>query len=769
VTSPKLAARLLEAQEWEPAMAALLDAWRAHRVPVLAEAIAALSDFLAPAVEPVEGEGDAWEQAWQRRVEARRPAQLGVLLPGLTAAPKSQIRRRLRAVLECGPDPRIGALLVSMIEEPPLTASSQFGTWSELFAALPEHVDASVIPRLEARMATRGGKSQFWTKLDAWITAVIPKLAPPAKLPGAWKPELTGLRKTLKGLAKLPPPSLAGAAPVAVPAAIEHAAVDSLASARAALEAGELELALDRMVGYWAGCRSPELAAWIERLGLIVDADKPGPGGKTKKDRQAAWLAAAQHPAPHTIGPLLASLRDAQLADVEIRVAALAEWQPDPRVAQAMMQLVHDIMLGARDGLWRAVYAALVAHADPRTAADLHARHARLEHANVAHRHICEGRAIRARYEQLTAALAGEHRLTADQAEHGEAIAAKLAALVDASDDEDAAAIEQRMVAAILADWDDDGPRLVYSDWLQARQDPRGEFIALDLALAAGKRVKGAREKYFKAHKQALFGPLAPVLTWGEEFERGLLVGAKISTRRGALDLAADARAALFDDLRWACVRELQVSHDDLGVRELFERAPLAGLRTLSRPSLTALQGFAARREPLGLRELYVSGSPDDSDADWAAFGQLASVLPEVELLSIMIWAREGGRETPPLACFCGELVRRAKLLRNGSDTTGSIPRIDEWLERVGEARCPVPRLEFIGSELSAQIEQVELGRFRVALRVRRLFANRRETPIVLAVLRGLPRERIVGVELETDQVDEGVMSELEAALAGLR
>src|SRR5690606_19329250 len=117
VTSPKLAAQLLEAQEWEPAMAALLDAWRTHRVAPLADAISALSDFLAPAVEPVEGTGDAWEQAWQRRVEAGRAVELGVLLPGVTAAPKSQIRRRLRAVLEQGPDPRIGALLVAMIEE----------------------------------------------------------------------------------------------------------------------------------------------------------------------------------------------------------------------------------------------------------------------------------------------------------------------------------------------------------------------------------------------------------------------------------------------------------------------------------------------------------------------------------------------------------------------------------------------------------------------------------------------------------------------------
>lgn len=45
------------------------------------------------------------------------------------------------------------------------------------------------------------------------------------------------------------------------------------------------------------------------------------------------------------------------------------------------------------------------------------------------------------------------------------------------------------MLAAIEAAPDEDGPRLVYADWLQQRGDPRGEFIALQLA---GKRTTRA-------------------------------------------------------------------------------------------------------------------------------------------------------------------------------------------------------------------------------------------------------------------------------------
>jgi uncharacterized protein (TIGR02996 family) len=43
---------------------------------------------------------------------------------------------------------------------------------------------------------------------------------------------------------------------------------------------------------------------------------------------------------------------------------------------------------------------------------------------------------------------------------------------------------EQRLLAAIAAAPEDDGPRLVYADWLQQRGDPRGDLIAVQCVLA---------------------------------------------------------------------------------------------------------------------------------------------------------------------------------------------------------------------------------------------------------------------------------------------
>ncbi len=41
-------------------------------------------------------------------------------------------------------------------------------------------------------------------------------------------------------------------------------------------------------------------------------------------------------------------------------------------------------------------------------------------------------------------------------------------------------------LSAIRADPADDTTRLVYADWLDERDDPRGDFVRLHLALRAG-------------------------------------------------------------------------------------------------------------------------------------------------------------------------------------------------------------------------------------------------------------------------------------------
>jgi uncharacterized protein (TIGR02996 family) len=766
MSSPKHVTELLATQRFEAALDALLAAWRAHRAPQLEGPIASLSKLLSAGVDPIDEEDEDWQEQWDRRARAKRSVELGVLLPHVTRLPKNGIPPRVRGLLEFGGDPRIGALLVEIIETPPLTASSNFAMWTALFAALPEHVDARARARLEARIATRGGSSNFWTKLEAWVKAVLPKLPEPAPLPKGWKAELTELERAIAALAKGPAPDLRVAAIAESPVS-SLTTVNDLAEVRRVVEQGELAEALDLLVAYWAQRRSPTIAALIDRLGLLVDEQQQAPTGKTQKARQAAWMEAAERPRPSAIGPLLASLRDAQLTDVEARIEAMIDWQPDPRVARAMQLLSKDHMLGARNRLWKAVYDVLVHHADPRVAEDVRERHERLHNARVLHRHIAEGRELRRVFEAFTAAVEADHALTSDQDEHAEAIAARLAAQVDQQSDD--ADVERKLVEAIVAAWDDDGPRLVYSDWLQTRKDARGEFIALDLALTQGKKVKGAREKYFKANKDALIGPLAGVLSWGEKFDRGCLDLARITTRKGGLDIGEDQRRELLGDLRWALIRSLHVDADEEDVAAVLAHAPLLALQRLSGVSPALLRSLARREDSLPVRTLEISASSSDAPESWQQLDALVRVLPSVESIEIVLWKREGGRATPPIACFRSALVRRAQELVCGNERTGGVSRLDEWLERMIASECSVKLVKLIGPELSAEVRQLELGRFEIALTLDRLrWPQREENQHVLAAVRGLPRGNIDSLRLKLGDVNDELRSAIDAALASV-
>jgi uncharacterized protein (TIGR02996 family) len=54
---------------------------------------------------------------------------------------------------------------------------------------------------------------------------------------------------------------------------------------------------------------------------------------------------------------------------------------------------------------------------------------------------------------------------------------------------------DDALLAAVAASPNDDAPRLVYADWLDERGDQRGEFLRLEVRLAAGCGASGDRDR----------------------------------------------------------------------------------------------------------------------------------------------------------------------------------------------------------------------------------------------------------------------------------
>src|SRR5687768_2116425 len=104
---------------------------------------------------------------------------------------------------------------------------------------------------------------------------------------------------------------------------------------------------------------------------------------------------------------------------------------------------------------------------------------------------------------------------------------------------------EAALLAAVLAAPEDDAPRLVYADHLQANGDPRGELIAVqcDLARIAPSEDTEARKgnvirrrrtdraetlrerekELLRANRDTWIRPFAPSIDSNVDFERGFI------------------------------------------------------------------------------------------------------------------------------------------------------------------------------------------------------------------------------------------------------
>src|SRR5438270_10047207 len=88
---------------------------------------------------------------------------------------------------------------------------------------------------------------------------------------------------------------------------------------------------------------------------------------------------------------------------------------------------------------------------------------------------------------------------------------------------------DDAFLRAIIENPDDDGPRLLYADWLDERGDPRGEFIRVQCALAGMDEYDPRRwdlmtreRELLAIHQQEWLDPLPDDLPYWK-FRRGFL------------------------------------------------------------------------------------------------------------------------------------------------------------------------------------------------------------------------------------------------------
>jgi uncharacterized protein (TIGR02996 family) len=450
--------------------------------------------------------------------------------------------------------------------------------------------------------------------------------------------------------------------------------------AHAALVAGDAARALALLLDAWRETPDATLADAIELVGARAAHGVHAPAGRTDTERERAWLKAAKAGDPVMRHVLLATITDGQ---VQTRLAALAAVR-DPRVAAKLADLIEvPFRSPTRDvsNVWTPVFELLVDCGDSRVvtrAAKFPAAwEAHLEYHRRTDRKAAVARITKA-VQQLAAAMPRPAPELPSVARARVAEIGKLAAAPSATASTDQAT-EAALLAAVRAAPDDDGPRAIYGDWLQERGDPRGEFIALQLAKQR-RSEWGRADDLHEQHRERWLGSLASYVTSRTltRFERGFLASAELDDVRPPPDPA------------WATVHTIR------GGMPATDECPMPALREATELDSHALEQLAALSKTPPLERL----GWRDTDGEWSAtsgysartrsaisaFARLA--LPKLRSLALLgskSWVEQRMRpdqlEWPWQATPIVELA-----------VTANMDQLDAWLRAV--VTSPLQRLE---------------------------------------------------------------------------
>lgn len=327
----------------------------------------------------------------------------------------------------------------------------------------------------------------------------------------------------------------------------------ALRAALERLEKGEREPALASLLEAWRSHPAPAIADTIDRLGAELTKHEKPIRAVGKTSAKAAWDEAAKSGRPAMLGRLLEAIPDSikQWPQFE----AILKMPRDPRVATACLKWIEELRVAdaSRNGFFGAVLKLLEHTGDVRVAPILAPRTEKDQRSWTVQRFgLTNLVPLRKLVESLSAQKVP--KLTPESVELLAKIDARIAAPAAApvgTADADPATLYAR----VYEDPSDDAARTILSDFLQQKGDPRGEFIALQLARhGTGKKRSAQERKLEEQWGREWLGALEPaVLKAGVEFERGFVTRLRFMGKfEGRATIGAP---------EWSTVTHVDVSH----------------------------------------------------------------------------------------------------------------------------------------------------------------------------------------------------------------
>jgi len=557
------------------ALRAALACWQEQPWPELADLIDAISAQISG--PPAED-----ERGFSTLAKSKDPLVLAQMLPAIRSVPVSFLPVAADALKTFPKDPRLSSAIAGWVLDPPTTSSSTYPFWVRVLDILTRSGDVRVLPRLRERLATKGGGSAFWPKFTTAVGKAADALAAlTAKVPSAADAaQIAELARAVPKLRRLEE------APAAKAEKIPTVDGPPLVQAAAHLAANRIPAAIEALLSCWRETRVPAVADAIDRATRLLPTWEKPLDALDEKSAHEAWLAAfAEDPALH-LPQLLQYVRVGGSTAATRHVTELATLPDDPRMATHLSAVA--AMFGVspeKAQYWRTLFEIVARAKDVRTCAPLRTDFRDFESTYwYHHKH---GRRIVGPFAFDPAAAFAKWPLALDAATQPqfEQVLARLSEAEARADQ-----TERKLLAEIAGSWSDNGPRLVYADWLSDRGHPRGELIVL----ACKKQRTKAEEQRLTTLRAApyLMGALSDFVARNAALDRGLL---------GELDLG-DVGAFTFRALRGhpllavvssIAFRSSQDGGDPADLAKVILDPALGRLETLTQLSATLLDAVA--------------------------------------------------------------------------------------------------------------------------------------------------------------------------------
>ena len=153
--------------------------------------------------------------------------------------------------------------------------------------------------------------------------------------------------------------------------------VERLGEAHRRADREVMKECFDALFGRWKARPDASLAAAIRALGSALESPAAGrlraDFAETRKLDQAEFMRAMQAATIVDRGAFLDLMHDGTVKELCARARVVAEWSPDPRVAYAFLDLLHDVPRGGpgMKPFWQVGFDAMRQAGEPRLLASL--------------------------------------------------------------------------------------------------------------------------------------------------------------------------------------------------------------------------------------------------------------------------------------------------------------------------------------------------------------------------------------------------------------